>query len=117
MHTPHATQTETHSTAHFPLRQLPTSRFTPLPPSSQPYQDVLFINDRAPSPHLFEAANQRMSALGDLLRIIESCTGNSGLSQEAPRLAAAIGLLLADAQALHEAAFHRAREERDDSPT
>lgn len=117
MHTPHATPTDTRSTAHFPLRQLLASRFTPLPPSSQPYQDVLFINDRAPSTHLFEAANQRMSALGDLLHIIESCTGNSGLPQETPRLAAALGMLLADAQALHEAAFQRTREERDDSPT
>ncbi|MFC4862752.1 hypothetical protein SA496_04165 [Pseudomonas sp. JS3066] len=120
MHTPHAMQTEPRPVAHCPTRRLPVTGFTPLPPPSQPYEDVLFINVRAPSCHLFEAANQRMSALGDLLRIIESGSRNGALAQETARLASALGMLLADAQALHEAAFHRVREEGlrpGDSPT
>ncbi|WP_280348646.1 hypothetical protein [Pseudomonas sp. BN414] len=112
MHTPHATQTDTRTAADLPSRRLPTTSFTPLLPQSQPYEDVLFINGRAPSAHLFEAANQRMSALGDLLRIIESGSRTSSLAQETARLASALGLLLADAQALHEAAFQRVREEQ-----
>ncbi len=118
MHTPQAIQTETRPAAHLPPRRLPITGFAPLLPQSQPYEDVLFINERAPSSHLFEAANQRMSALGDLLRILESGSRTSALPQETARLASALGLLLADAQALHEAAFQRAREEQrrpDDS--
>ncbi|QEY65724.1 hypothetical protein FXN65_06165 [Metapseudomonas lalkuanensis] len=93
-----------------PLRKSPNIDFTPLPPSSQPYRDVLFVNARAPSAHLFEAANQRMTALADLLRILESGSGGA-LAQETARLASALGLLLADAQALHEAAYLRSCEE------
>lgn len=85
--------------------------FKPLPAASQPFDDVLFINARAPSRHLFEAASQRMSALGDLLLILEHSARDDSLPQETARLASALGLLQAEAQALHEAAFLRAQEE------
>ncbi len=87
------------------------TEFKPLPPESQPYDDVLFVNTRAPSAHLFEAANQRTAALGDLLQMLENGTRFTFLPQETARLAAALGLLLADARALHEAAFVQAQEE------
>ncbi|MCO6057743.1 hypothetical protein NG726_13815 [Pseudomonas sp. MOB-449] len=85
--------------------------FKPLLPLSQPYDDVLFVNARAPAGHLFEAANQRMAALGDLLQILENGAHGDVLPQETARLASALGLLLADAQALHEAAYRRVQEE------
>jgi hypothetical protein len=85
--------------------------FKPIPAPSQPYDDVLFINAGAPSSHLFEAASQRMAALGDLLQMLENGTRSTLLPQETARLASALGLLLADARALHEAAFQRAQEE------
>ncbi|BAN47040.1 hypothetical protein [Metapseudomonas resinovorans] len=90
--------------------------FRPLPLPSQPYDDVLFINAEAPSSHLFEAASQRMAALGDLLQILENGAHGDVLPQETARLASALGLLLADAQALHEAAFRRVREEEGGTP-
>ncbi|MCY1261134.1 hypothetical protein D9M68_318350 [compost metagenome] len=93
-----------------PLRGCPKPDFIPLPPSSQPYGNVLFIHAQAPSAQLFEAANQRMGALADLLRMLES-VGDNALAQQTARLASALGLLLADAQALHEAAYQRSREE------
>jgi hypothetical protein len=110
MHCSHPIQTASGTLGHLPQRSAQTTDFTPLPPSSQPYRDILFINARAPSTHLFEAANQRMAALADLLRIMESGS-DSALAQETARLASALGLLLADAQALHEAAYQRSREE------
>ncbi|MDA8483223.1 hypothetical protein NNO07_09095 [Pseudomonas resinovorans] len=110
MHCPHSIQTSIGTLGLLPLRRSPNTDFTPLPPSSQPYGDVLFINTRAPSAHLFEAANQRMTALADLLRILES-SSSGALAQETARLASALGLLLADAQALHEAAYQRSQEE------
>ncbi|MFZ6049193.1 hypothetical protein ACFW0H_24120 [Pseudomonas sp. CR3202] len=88
------------------------TEFKPLPPESQPYDDVLFVNALAPSAHLFEAASQRMAALGDLLQILENGTRFTFLPQETARLASALGLLLADARALHEAAFLQALEEK-----
>lgn len=85
--------------------------FKPLPLSAQPYGDVLFVNARAPASHLFEAASQRMAALGDLLLILENGAQGEVLPQETSRLASALGLLLADAQTLHEAAYRRVQEE------
>ncbi|WP_342244942.1 hypothetical protein [Pseudomonas sp. OTU5201] len=105
----HTTQIGISTTGDLPQCGCTVTDFTPLSLSSQPYGDVLYVNIQAPSNHLFEAANQRMAALGDLLRILESGNGNNVLPQESARLASALGLLLADAQALHEAAYHRAR--------
>ncbi|MCY1281561.1 hypothetical protein D9M68_270520 [compost metagenome] len=92
------------------------TEFKPVPVPSQPYDDVLFINAGAPSSHLFEAASQRMAALGDLLQMLENGTRFTFMPQETARLASALGLLLADARALHEAAFLRAQEEESQKP-
>ncbi|WP_271411079.1 hypothetical protein [Pseudomonas sp. Q1-7] len=112
MHADHATPP---GAAH-PSRKGAMNDFKPLTTSSQPYDDVLFINAAAPAAHLFEAANQRMAALGDLLQILESGSRGDVLAQETARLASALGLLLADAQTLHEVAFQRAREEQRPDP-
>ncbi|WP_242443052.1 hypothetical protein [Pseudomonas sp. LFM046] len=97
-----------------PMRSRATATpadFKPLPSSSQPYDDVLFLNTRAPSKHLFEAASQRMAALGDLLHMLENGSQFESLPQETARLASALGLLLADARVLYEAAYQRLPQE------
>ncbi|WP_342244945.1 hypothetical protein [Pseudomonas sp. OTU5201] len=53
-----------------------------------------------------------MTAQAELLWILESGSDNA-LAQETARLASALGLLLADVQALHEAAYQHSREEED----
>ena len=85
--------------------------FKPLPFPAQSRRGVLFFNAHASALDLFDTAQQRMGALGDLLHVLENSENFGQPRQEIARLAAAFGLLLADAQALYEAAYDRAREE------
>ncbi|BAN49136.1 hypothetical protein [Metapseudomonas resinovorans] len=84
----------------------------PLPYPAQPHGDVLFLNPHASAANLFDTAQQRMAALGDLLHCLENSSSHSLLPEETARVAAALGLLLAEARALYEAAYERAREDR-----
>ncbi|MBD2839302.1 hypothetical protein ID144_19885 [Pseudomonas sp. JM0905a] len=75
---------------------------------SQPYPDVLFFNVAASPAHLFETAHQRMSAVLDLLQLVEQAENGDFVQREAARLSFAVGLLLGDARSLYEAAHERA---------
>lgn len=88
------------------------SDFQPLPYPAQPHEDVLFLNPHASAANLFDTAQQRMAALGDLLHCLENSSAHGLLAEQTARISAALGLLLAEARALHEAAYERAREER-----
>lgn len=75
--------------------------FRPLP---QPCKDVLFFNASAPAQDLFDTADLRMNAVLHLLQLLEFSDSQDFTQHQAARLSAAIGLLLADAHALYEAA-------------
>ncbi|MGQ7815219.1 hypothetical protein ACUTAH_06025 [Metapseudomonas furukawaii] len=105
-----------HYPPRFENRTRNTHELSPLPASSQPYGDVLFINSKAPAHHLFEAATQRMTAVCDLLCVLEGSSHTDVLPQQTARLASALGLLLADARALHEAAYQRLLDEQRPRP-
>ncbi|MFZ6047554.1 hypothetical protein ACFW0H_15720 [Pseudomonas sp. CR3202] len=83
--------------------------FRPLP---QPCKDVLFFNADAPAGDLFDTADQRMAAALSLLHIVEFSDSRDFVQHQATRLAAALGVLLADARVLYEAAHLRARDSR-----
>lgn len=78
---------------------------------AQPCNDVLFFNARACASNLFETAQQRMSAVLDLVHMIEQCESQDLVKREAARLSFVIGLLLDDARMLYEAAHARAMED------
>ncbi|MGF6690353.1 MULTISPECIES: hypothetical protein [Pseudomonas] len=77
---------------------------------SQPYPDVMFFNAAASPAHLFETAHQRMSAVLDLLQLVEHAENGDFVQREAARLSFAVGLLLGDARSLYEAAYERAMQ-------
>ncbi|WP_271410516.1 hypothetical protein [Pseudomonas sp. Q1-7] len=78
--------------------------FKPLP---QPCQDVLFFNASAPATDLFDTAELRMNAVLSLLHLVEFSDSQDLTRHQAARLAAAVGILLADARVLYEAAHLR----------
>lgn len=84
--------------------------FKPLPSPAQPYSDVLFFNAQASPGNLFETAQQRMSAALDLLQMVEQADSHDFVQHEGARLSFAVGLLLADARALYEAAYEQLRD-------
>ncbi|WP_137823877.1 hypothetical protein [Pseudomonas sp. D(2018)] len=78
--------------------------FRPMP---QPCKDVLFFNASAPAEDLFDTAELRMSAALNLLQLVEFSDCQDLTQHQAARLSASIGVLLADARVLYEAAHHR----------
>lgn len=74
----------------------------------QSFHDVMFFNAAASPEHLFETAQQRMTAAIDLLHLVEQADNSDFVQHEAARLAFAVGLLLGDARTLYEAALDRA---------
>lgn len=74
----------------------------------QSFHDVMFFNAAASPGHLFETAQQRMTAVIDLLQMVEQAGNADFVQHEAAQLAFAVGLLLGDARTLYEAAHDRA---------
>lgn len=75
---------------------------------SQPYNDVMFFNASADPAQLFETAQQRMTAVIDLLQLVEQAESSDFVQREAARLSFAVGLLLGDPRSLYETAHERA---------
>lgn len=80
--------------------------FRPIPLTAQPYDDVLFINSAAPAEHLREAALRRLTAVEDLLTLMEDDT-DRGLVHATARLASALAPLVSEARQLYELALER----------
>lgn len=80
--------------------------FQPIPLTAQPYGDVLFINAAAPAAHLREAALRRLTAVEDLLQLMED-DADRGLIHATARLASALAPLVSEARQLYELALER----------
>lgn len=80
--------------------------FRPVPLTFQPYDDVLFVNASAPPDHLHETALRRLSAVEDVLRLMEDDT-DRGLIHATARLASALAPLVSEARQLYELALDR----------
>lgn len=80
--------------------------FHPVPLTTQPYDDVLFVNASAPPGHLRETALRRLTTVEDILRLMEDDTG-SGLIHATARLASALAPLVSEARQLYELALDR----------
>ena len=61
----------------------------PLSPATEPHDDVLYVNPNAPADHLHEAAVRRLSALEDLLHMLEDSADEMPLTHLQARMAAA----------------------------
>ncbi|MDN6859022.1 hypothetical protein QO207_20700 [Pseudomonas sp. CAN2814] len=80
--------------------------FLPVPLTGQFGEEVLFINSLAPAEHLREAALRRLTAVEDLLQLIED-DHDSGLIRATARLASALAPLVSEARQLYELALER----------
>ncbi|MCJ1885860.1 hypothetical protein LNN38_13480 [Pseudomonas sp. LA21] len=80
--------------------------FHPVPLTTQPYDDVLFVNASASSDHLRETALRRLTAVEDVLRLMEDDT-DRGLIHATARLASALAPLVSEARQLYELALDR----------
>lgn len=80
--------------------------FQPLSLAAQPYDDVLFVNAAAPPDHLREAALRRLTAVEDILQLMEDDT-DRGLIHATARLASALVPLVSEARQLYELALDR----------
>lgn len=80
--------------------------FQPIPLTAQPYDDVLFINAAAPADHLREAALRRLTAVEDLLQLMED-DADRGLIHATARLASALAPLVSEARQLYELALEQ----------
>ena len=80
--------------------------FHPIRPPAQPHDDVLFVNAEAPADHLFETAARRLSAVEDLLCLLEH-SPDRGLVDEVARLASALMPPISEARYLIELALQR----------
>lgn len=78
--------------------------FRPIPLTHQPYEDVLFINAAASVDHLREAALRRLTAVEDLLQLMED-DADRGLLHATARLASALAPLVSEARQLYELAL------------
>lgn len=76
----------------------------PLSPATEPHDDVLYVNPNAPSDHLHEAAVRRLSALEDLLHMLEDSADEMPLTHLQARMASALAPLAAEARQLYELA-------------
>jgi hypothetical protein len=76
----------------------------PLSPATEPHDDVLYVNPNAPADHLHEAAVRRLSALEDLLHMLEDSADEMPLTHLQARMAAALAPGAADARQLYELA-------------
>jgi hypothetical protein len=84
--------------------------FRPCPLPAQPHDNVLFVNAEAPPEYLYETAARRLSAVEDLLCLLEH-SPDRGLVDEVARLAAALLPPISEAHYLIELALQR----RDDA--
>jgi hypothetical protein len=80
--------------------------FLPVPLTGQFGEEVLFINSLAPAAHLREAALRRLTAVEDLLQLMED-DSDRGLLQATARLASALAPLVSEARQLYELALER----------
>ncbi|MDF3933982.1 hypothetical protein [Pseudomonas citronellolis] len=81
----------------------------PLAPDTMPCSDVLYVNPNAPAAHLHAAAARRLSALEDLLLLLEDCPDELPLKHLQVRLAAALVPLAAEARHLYKLADEKRR--------
>lgn len=80
--------------------------FLPVPLAGQFGEEVLFINALAPVAHLREAALRRITAVEDLLQLMED-DSDSGLIRATARFASALAPLVSEARQLYELALER----------
>ncbi|PJI50072.1 MAG: hypothetical protein CTR55_12205 [Pseudomonas sp.] len=80
--------------------------FLPVPLTGQFGEEVLFINALAPAAHLREAALRRLTAVEDLLRLMED-DNDRGLLHATSRFASALAPLASEARQLYELALER----------
>ncbi|WP_152223985.1 hypothetical protein [Pseudomonas sp. SCB32] len=80
--------------------------FRPIPLTTQPHDDVLFVNASSPPDHLHETALRRLTAVEDILRLMEDDT-DRGLIHATARLASALAPLVSEARQLYELALDR----------
>jgi hypothetical protein len=88
------------------------SEFLPVPLESRPYEDVMFINALAPAEQLRDAALRRLTAVEDLLCLLED-DSDPGLIRAVSRLAAALSPLVSEARQLYELALDRPTQLRE----
>lgn len=87
------------------------TEFLPVPLESRPYEDVMFINALASVEQLRDAALRRLTAVEDLLCLLED-DSDPGLIRATSRLASALSPLVSEARQLYELALDRPTEER-----
>ncbi|MCE4069585.1 MULTISPECIES: hypothetical protein [Pseudomonas] len=80
--------------------------FLPVPLTGQFGEEVLFINALAPAEHLREVALRRITAVENLLQLMED-DSDSGLIHATARLASALAPLVSEARQLYELALER----------
>ncbi|MDU4255193.1 hypothetical protein [Pseudomonas sp.] len=80
--------------------------FLPVALTGQFGEEVLFINALAPVEHLREAALRRITAVEDLLQLMED-DSDSGLIRATARFASALAPLVSEARQLYELALER----------
>ncbi|WP_152224335.1 hypothetical protein [Pseudomonas sp. SCB32] len=80
--------------------------FLPIPFAGQPGNNVFFINALAPAEYLREAALRRITAVEDLLQLMED-DSDRGLIHATARLASALAPLVSEARQLYELALER----------
>jgi hypothetical protein len=78
--------------------------FTPRPLPGQPHDDVLYVNTAASPLHLYESAARRLTAVEDLLSLLEHIP-DCGLVDEVARLASALSPSISEARHLIELAL------------
>ncbi|MFS2124588.1 hypothetical protein [Pseudomonas sp. Pseusp97] len=87
------------------------TEFLPVPLESRPYEDVMFINALASVEQLRDAALRRLTAVEDLLCLLED-DSDPGLIRATSRLASALSPLVSEARQLYELALDRPAEAR-----
>lgn len=87
------------------------TEFLPVPLEYRPYEDVMFINALASVEALRDAALRRLTAVEDLLCLLED-DSDPGLIRATSRLATALSPLVSEARQLYELALDRPTEER-----
>ncbi|QEY75309.1 hypothetical protein [Pseudomonas denitrificans (nom. rej.)] len=85
--------------------------FLPVPLESRPYEDVMFINALASVEQLRDAALRRLTAVEDLLCLLED-DSDPGMIRATSRLASALSPLVSEARQLYELALDRPTQER-----
>lgn len=80
--------------------------FLPVPLTGQFGEEVLFINALAPAEHLREVALRRITAVENLLQLMED-DSDSGLIHATAGLASALAPLVSEARQLYELALER----------